>query len=71
MAEHPRVKRILISNDDGIDAPGIKLLEKIAHQLTPDVWVVARRRRRRRCDWPGPRERRPTGPWERRYIAAA
>jgi 5'-nucleotidase len=33
--------RILISNDDGIDAPGIQVLEKIARQLTDDVWVVA------------------------------
>ena len=33
--------RILISNDDGIDAPGIKLLEKIARDLTDDVWIVA------------------------------
>lgn len=33
--------RILISNDDGIEAPGIKLLEKIARGLTDDVWVVA------------------------------
>ncbi len=33
--------RILISNDDGIDAPGIKLLEKIARELSDDVWVVA------------------------------
>jgi 5'-nucleotidase len=36
-----RLARILISNDDGIDAPGIKLLEKIARQLSDDVWVVA------------------------------
>src|SRR5215472_17674695 len=36
-----RLERILISNDDGIDAPGIKLLEKIARQLSDDVWVVA------------------------------
>ncbi|HTQ33607.1 MAG TPA: 5'/3'-nucleotidase SurE [Stellaceae bacterium] len=43
MAEtvHPRLARILVSNDDGIDAPGIKLLEKIARQLSDDVWVVA------------------------------
>lgn len=34
-------RRILISNDDGIDAPGIKLLEKIARRLSSDVWVVA------------------------------
>jgi 5'-nucleotidase len=42
MAERDqRLARILISNDDGIDAPGIKLLEKIARQLSDDVWVVA------------------------------
>jgi len=33
--------RILISNDDGITAPGIAVLEKIALSLTSDVWVVA------------------------------
>lgn len=33
--------RILVSNDDGINAPGIKLLEKIARSLSKDVWVVA------------------------------
>jgi 5'-nucleotidase len=33
--------RILISNDDGINAPGIRLLEKVARGLCPDVWVVA------------------------------
>lgn len=33
--------RILISNDDGIDSPGIALLERIARELSPDVWVVA------------------------------
>lgn len=33
--------RILISNDDGIEAPGIKVLEEIAHTLSDDVWVVA------------------------------
>jgi 5'-nucleotidase len=37
----PQIERILVSNDDGIDAPGIKLLEKIARQLSPEVWVVA------------------------------
>ena len=35
------IARILISNDDGIDAPGIRLLEKIACELSPEVWVVA------------------------------
>jgi 5'-nucleotidase len=33
--------RILVSNDDGIYAPGIKVLEKIARSLTKDVWTVA------------------------------
>jgi 5'-nucleotidase len=33
--------RILISNDDGIASPGIKALEKIARDLSDDVWVVA------------------------------
>jgi 5'-nucleotidase len=33
--------RILITNDDGINAPGIDVLEKIASDLTDDVWVVA------------------------------
>lgn len=33
--------RILITNDDGIDAPGIRLLEKIADRLAGEVWVVA------------------------------
>jgi 5'-nucleotidase len=33
--------RILVTNDDGIHAPGLKVLEKIARSLTDDVWVVA------------------------------
>lgn len=33
--------RILISNDDGILAPGLKSLEKIARTLSKDIWVVA------------------------------
>src|SRR2546421_1822140 len=33
--------RILISNDDGIASPGIKVLEKVARELSNDVWVVA------------------------------
>jgi 5'-nucleotidase len=42
MAETDRkLARILVSNDDGIDAPGIRLLEKIARELSPEVWVVA------------------------------
>jgi 5'-nucleotidase len=33
--------RILLSNDDGIDAPGLKVLERIARALSKDVWIVA------------------------------
>ena len=36
-----RPLRILCSNDDGIHAPGLKTLEKIAGALSSDVWVVA------------------------------
>jgi len=33
--------RILVSNDDGIHAPGLKLLERVARSLSDDVWVIA------------------------------
>lgn len=33
--------RILVTNDDGINAPGLKVLEKIARTVSNDVWVVA------------------------------
>lgn len=33
--------RILLSNDDGVHAPGLKALEKIARTLSDDIWVVA------------------------------
>ena len=33
--------RILVSNDDGIDSPGIRILERVALSLSKDVWVVA------------------------------
>jgi 5'-nucleotidase len=33
--------RILITNDDGIHAPGLKVLERIAKALSDDVMVVA------------------------------
>ena len=33
--------RILVSNDDGIEAPGIKVLARIAATLCDDVWIVA------------------------------
>lgn len=33
--------RILLTNDDGVDAPGLQVLLGIARQLSEDVWVVA------------------------------
>jgi 5'/3'-nucleotidase len=33
--------RILLTNDDGIDSPGLHALRDIAQQLSDDVWVVA------------------------------
>ena len=33
--------RILLTNDDGYHAPGLKFLEAIAAKLSDDVWVVA------------------------------
>ena len=35
------LRRILVTNDDGINAPGLVVLEQIARQLAPEVWVVA------------------------------
>jgi 5'-nucleotidase len=33
--------RILCTNDDGIHAPGLQVVEEIARALSDDVWVVA------------------------------
>ena len=33
--------RVLIANDDGINAPGLKVLERIAQAVAREVWVVA------------------------------
>lgn len=33
--------RILITNDDGIHSPGLAALERIARNLSDDIWVVA------------------------------
>ncbi len=44
MHEFPRPYdklRILISNDDGVRAPGIKVLQRIAREISDDVWVCA------------------------------
>lgn len=33
--------RILLTNDDGVHAPGLKVLEDIARTLSDDIWIVA------------------------------
>ncbi len=33
--------RILLTNDDGVNAAGLRLLEEVARRLSDDVWVVA------------------------------
>jgi 5'-nucleotidase len=35
------LERILLTNDDGIGAPGLGVLEQIARELAPEIWVVA------------------------------
>jgi 5'-nucleotidase len=40
-AEWAVLDRILLTNDDGIDAPGLTILEEIAAELAREVWVVA------------------------------
>lgn len=35
------LNRIMLTNDDGIDAPGLAVLEAIAADLAREVWVVA------------------------------
>jgi 5'-nucleotidase len=37
----PAKPRVLLSNDDGVYAPGIGVLEKIARTISDDVWIVA------------------------------
>ncbi len=34
-------ERVLLTNDDGIDAPGLLVLERVAATLAREVWVVA------------------------------
>ncbi len=33
--------RIIVTNDDGIHAPGLKVIERVARSLSRDVWTVA------------------------------
>ncbi|MGJ8525967.1 5'-nucleotidase SurE [Halomonadaceae bacterium LMG 33818] len=38
---HTLLERILITNDDGLDAPGLEILKRAAESLAEEVWVVA------------------------------
>lgn len=38
---HSAPMRILLTNDDGVNAAGLKLLEEVASAFTDDLWVVA------------------------------
>jgi len=33
--------RILVTNDDGVNSPGLKVLREIAEEFSSDVWVIA------------------------------
>lgn len=33
--------RILLTNDDGVNAPGLAILEEIARRFSDDIWIVA------------------------------
>ena len=37
----PLIERVLLTNDDGIDAPGLAVLEEVAQSIAREVWVVA------------------------------
>lgn len=39
--DQPCVGRVLLTNDDGVDAPGMAVLEEVARELAREVWVVA------------------------------
>ncbi len=40
-AYESKVPRVLLTNDDGIDAPGLAVLEAVAAEIAHEVWVVA------------------------------
>lgn len=35
------LRRVLLTNDDGLDAPGLSVLEQIASSIAQEIWVVA------------------------------
>ena len=36
-----KVNRVLLVNDDGIDAPGFLILKKIAQDISNEIWILA------------------------------
>lgn len=41
MSIMPRLPSILLTNDDGFDAPGLRSLEKVAQEFADEIWIVA------------------------------
>ena len=37
----PAIARVLVTNDDGIDAPGLRVAEEVAASIAGEVWTVA------------------------------
>lgn len=35
------IRTVMLTNDDGLDAPGLKILEAIASEIAEEIWVVA------------------------------
>ena len=44
MSDRHIARRVLLTNDDGLDAPGLGVLREIAAQVAEEVWVVAPQR---------------------------
>jgi 5'-nucleotidase len=38
-----KLPRILLTNDDGIDAPGLAALTDVAHEFAEEIWILAPR----------------------------
>src|SRR5271156_4977820 len=42
MTTSPRLlSKVLLTNDDGFDAPGLRVLTEVAEELAEEVWIVA------------------------------
>ena len=36
-----KVDRVMLVNDDGIDAPGFEILKTIAQEIANEIWIFA------------------------------